>query len=114
MKSEKTGCTIALRRAYIKTLCHYRDNECKQTLKTLKHFLNSINCSKEYDEKHYIVKRLLKHIAMAEQDLATVNKLIKDEKKELRNFIEQKDEFYTKIRNNRQKDFARNVLVKTD
>ena len=35
MKSEKTGCTIALRRAYIKTLCHYRDNECKQTLKTL-------------------------------------------------------------------------------
>ena len=51
---------------------------------------------------------------MAEQDLATVNKLIKDEKKELRNFIEQKDEFYTKIRNNRQKDSARNILVKTD
>lgn len=110
MMSEKTGYAIAFRRAYIKTLCHYRDTECKPTLKALKQFYNSINHSKEYDAKNYMVKRLLKHIYVAQQDLDTVNELIADERKGLRKFIDQKDEFYCKVRNNRQAKLVENVL----
>ena len=114
MMSEKTGYAIALRRAYIKALCYYRDAECKPTLKALKQYYNSINLNKDFDKTNYMVKRLFKHIAIAEKDLAAMNELIKDERKSLKTFIEQKDEFYTKIRNNRQKESVRNVLVKTD
>lgn len=110
MMSEKTGYAIALRRAYIKALCYYRDTECKPTLKALKQFYNSINRSKEYDKKNYMVKRLLKHIAIAQNDLDTVNELIKEERAGLRRYIDQKDEFYHKIRNNRQAELVKNVL----
>lgn len=112
MMSEKTGYAIAFRRAYIKTLCYYRDTECKPNLKALKQFFNSINQSKDYDENNYIVKRLLKHITMAQEDLDITNELIKSERKTLRQYIDQKDEFYGKIRNNRQKESMKNVLVK--
>ena len=112
MMSEKTGYAIALRRAYIKALCYYRDSDCKPKLKTLKQFYNSINFSKEYDSKHYIVKRLLKHIDIAQKDLDSINELIKTEREQLKIFIDQKDEFYGKIRNNRQKESMKNVLVK--
>lgn len=114
MMSEKTGYAIAFHRAYIKNLCYYRDTECKPTLKALKQFYNSINHSKEYDAKNYIVKRLLKHISIAQQDLDTVIELITDERKSLRKFIDQKDEFYCKVRNNRQKESMKNVLVKNE
>lgn len=110
MMSEKTGYAIALRRAYIKALCYYRDTECKPTLKALNQFYNSINYSKEYDKKNYIVKRLLKHIAIAQKDLDAVNELIAEERKGLRDYIDQKDEFYGKIRNKRQAESVKNVL----
>lgn len=111
MKSEKTGYAIALRRAYIKALCYYRDNECKPTIKALKKYYNSICNNKDFDKTNYMVKRLYKHIMIAEKDLEAVRELIAEERKSLYEYIDQKDEFYHKIRNRRQAESMKNVLA---
>ena len=51
MKSERTGCEIANRRAYIHLLCHERDNIIAPQLKALKQLYYSINKSKNFNKK---------------------------------------------------------------
>lgn len=102
MKSEHTGLEIAYRRASIKYLSHIKNDEIKPELKVLKQFYNSINSNKDFDENHYIVKRLLKRIQSTQEELNDFNSLIVNERKGIQNLIKEKDKFYNQIRKLRQ------------
>lgn len=101
MISEKTGQEIAYRRAEIEALKGYRE-EIKIELKTLKQLYFSMNRSKYYDNKHYEARMLLRHIKMKETDLDTVKTYINNKQTSLKDYINEKDEFYKKIRHNRE------------
>lgn len=103
MMSERTGLEIAYRRAEIQALRGFRE-EIKIELRTLKQLYYSINRSKYYNSKNYEARMLNRHIAMKESDLEVVKETIKNKDKELRDYISEKDNFYKKIRHNRETD----------
>ncbi len=103
MMSERTGQEIAFRRAEIQALRGFRD-EIKLELKSLKQLYYSINRSKYYNAKSYEARMLNRQIKTKESDLQTVKEYIKQKDKELRDYIAAKDEFYKKIRHNREVD----------
>lgn len=98
MQSERTGCEIANRRAYIALLEHERDNIIIPGLRSLKQLYYSINTSKEFNKKSYEAKALHRHIRIFENDLATIKAELADEKQSLKEYIEGKDKFYKRIR----------------
>ncbi len=102
MISEKTGCYIAERRAYVEYLRYIRDNEIKPELKALKKFYNVINQSKYYKEEDYSNQMLIRHINRLENELVEIKKEIQDEKKFLHDYITDADKVYNKIRKYRQ------------
>ena len=103
MAGEKTGCEIALRRAKINALRGYRD-ELKIQLKALNQLYYSMNKSTHFNEKSYENKMLQRQIRRISFDLATAKEMIATERQELRDYLQKKDEFYTKIRRIRKKD----------
>ena len=103
MAGEKTGCEIALRRAKINALRGYRD-ELKIQLKTLNQLYYSMNKSNKFNEKSYENRMLQRQINRINFDLTTTKEMIVSEKQELRDYLQQKEEFYTKIRRMRKKD----------
>ncbi len=103
MISERTGLEIAYRRAEIQALKGFRD-EIKIELRVLKQLYYSINRSKYYNPKNYEARMLNRHIAMKESDLQVVKEYIKNKTDELKKYIDDKDEFYKKIRHNRETD----------
>lgn len=102
MKSEKTGCEIAFRRAKIEFFKHIRDNEIKPALAALKQLYYSMNHSKKFNPKSYENKMLQRQIRAKEFDLDTVQNMIADEMQSLKEYLESKDKFYQAIRKNRQ------------
>lgn len=98
MKSEKTGCSIAEQRAKIAFLRHIRDTELKPELKGLKKYWNTMNRSKYYDADCYPIQRLLRTIAMYEQDIKDINLEILAMKTELQTYLKFKATFYKQIR----------------
>ena len=79
MMSEKTGCFIAEKRAYIMALQDFRD-KLRIELKALKRFYYSINTSKYFDSKSYEVRRLISHIEMTKKDIEDTKKVLEYEK----------------------------------
>ena len=104
MVSEKTGCTIAERRAYIKYMQYQKENILKPELKALKKFYNVVNQSKYYDEQDYTNQMLIRHIKRLEEDIASLKQEIETEKINLRDYISTKDTFYQEVRKRRQID----------
>lgn len=104
MMSEKTGCQIALWRAEIKYYIHIRDNEVKPALKALKHVYYTMNRSKHFNPKSYENIMLWRQIRQKENDLATIKDMITDQKKQLKEYIDEKDKFYKRVRANRKTD----------
>lgn len=102
MESAKTGQTIAYLRAAIKYYQHIKNNELKPKLDALYQYYYSINRSKEFDKKSYEVKMLWRQIQNYEDDLAVVRCSLAQLRKNLSEFIQNKDEIYKKIRNNRE------------
>ncbi len=103
MVSEKTGCTIAERRAYIKYMQYQKENILKPELKALKKFYNVVNQSKYYNEQDYTNQMLIRHISRLENDIAALKEEIQIEKEELKEFINEKDTFYKAVREAREK-----------
>lgn len=97
MSSEKTGCEIAFRRARISALRGYRD-ELKTKLKALNQLFYSMNRSYRFNEKSYENVMLQRQIRMINFDLATTKEMIATEEQSLRQYLSDKDEFYTKTR----------------
>ena len=104
MVSEKTGCTIAERRAYIKYMQYQKENILKPELKALKKFYNVVNQSKYYNEQDYTNQMLIRHIKRLEGDIESLKQEIKTEKINLRDYISTKDTFYQEVRKHRQTD----------
>ena len=102
MKSEKTGMHIAEKRATIGYLKAIRDNEIKPQLKILKQFYYSINQSKQFNPKSYEARMLNRQIKMLEEGLDYVKKNIKASQKDLSNYINEKEKFYTFVRKGRK------------
>lgn len=102
MMSEKTGMEIAYRRATIDYLKYVRDMELKPALKALKQLYYTMKHSTHFNPKSYENSKLQRHIRMYEFDLETINELIADERKKLKDYIDKKDEFYKKTRIGRQ------------
>lgn len=102
MANEKTGCEIAFRRARIKLYRHYRDT-CKTKLNALNQLYYSMNTSKRFNPKSYENRMLQRQIHMTEFDLDTAKEMIAGEEQSLREYITEKDNFYKKIRANREK-----------
>ena len=102
MMSEKTGMEIAYRRATIDYLKYVRDMELKPALKALKQLYYTMKHSTHFNPKSYENSKLQRHIRMYEFDLETINELIVNERKDLKDYIDKKDEFYKKTRISRQ------------
>lgn len=102
MKSQITGCTIALFRAQLSAFIDERDNILKPGLRALKDLYYSINRSKEYNPKSYEAKMLYRKIRQKEEDIKFLNKFIKDKKAELTKYIDDKETFYQELRSFRK------------
>ena len=102
MMSEKTGMESAYRRATIDYLKYVRDMELKPALKALKQLYYTMKHSTHFNPKSYENSKLQRHIRMYEFDLETINELIVNERKNLKDYIDKKDEFYKKTRISRQ------------
>lgn len=102
MCSEKTGCQIALYKMSIKVNKYYRD-VLKHQIAALEHLYNSMRHSKKFNENSYENKMLQNQLRLLKLDLATAKEMIASEEQELREYIDEKEKFYTKIRRNRQR-----------
>lgn len=102
MMSEKTGMEIAYRRTTIDYLKYVRDMELKPALKALKQLYYTMKHSTHFNPNSYENSKLQRHIRMYEFDLETINELIVNERKNLKDYIDKKDEFYKKTRIGRQ------------
>lgn len=102
MISEKVGCTIAEKRAYIEYLRYIRDKELKPELKALNKFYNVINQSKYYNEADYSNQMLLRAINRLETDITALKDELAAAKKELSEYIQDKEIFYQSVRKHRK------------
>ena len=102
MMSEKTGCEIANRRAEIMVLKGYVKNELKPRLRALKQLYYSMNRSKYFNEKSYENKMLQSQIRVIKNELDTTNEIIAELEYDLSRYLNEKDEFYKKIRRHRK------------
>ncbi len=101
MMSEKVGCEIAYHRAIIKCLNSHRD-ELKIKIAALQEYYYTMNKSKYFDKKSYPIRRLDRQIELLTDELETTKELVKKEQDFLKHYMEDKAEFYTKIRKNRK------------
>ena len=100
-QSEKTGMIIAESRAEINALQHYKNNVLKPGLDALNQLYYSINLSKQYNKKSYESKMLYRQIEMKKKDIEVIKEILDQRKKELKQFIDDKDEFYKTVKKNR-------------
>lgn len=103
MKNEKTGLTIAEFRAHIAQAKGIRDNEIKPGLAALKQAKYAINQSKYFNKNSYEYRMLEQQINNYEEDLIFIKNTIALQKAKLKQYMDQKKDFYEKIRKNRQK-----------
>ena len=99
--NEKTGCFIAEKRAMIKMLRDERD-ELKIEFKALKKYLSSMIYSKYFDTTSYPIRRLQRQMQDLLKQIDETKKSLKEEENSLTQYIQQKTEFYKKIRANRK------------
>lgn len=103
MQNEKTGINIAQRRAIIK-LFQYRRNELKHKLAALNQLYYSVNKSKKYDSHGYMENMLEHQRQQIQDELNLMKDTLKNEQQSLQQYLKNKDEFYKRIRANRNKD----------
>ena len=102
MMNEKTGCEIAHRRAEIMMLKGYVKNELKPRLRALKQLYYSMNRSQYFNEKSYENKMLQSQIRVIKNELDTTNEIIAELEYDLSRYLNEKDEFYKKVRRHRK------------
>lgn len=102
MENEKTGYEIAFKRAKIASYRRYRD-ELKERLAALNQLFYSMKMSKHFNPNSYENRMLQRQIRLTKMDLDTAKEMIATEQQKLREYINAKDEFYKKIRSNRER-----------
>lgn len=101
-QSEKTGMTIAATRAAIKYLQSVRKDILRPQLAALKQLYYSMNRSKHFNPKSYEARMLYRQIKIKEEDIHSVNLEIDRYKTFLRQYINEKEEFYIATRKRRE------------
>ena len=102
MQSEKTGYEIAYRRALLKAIQKEKE-KLGYELKGLEKYYYTMNKSKYFDEDSYPIRRLVSQIENIKTDIFNLDSEQDIIKKSLKEYINLKDDFYKKIRKNRQK-----------
>ena len=102
-QSEKTGCFIAERKAFIKKL-KFIKSELAAALSVLENFEKTLESCKEYNAKNFEAKRLRKEIYLKRKELKEIETAIKDEQDYLTYYIQNKDKFYQRQRVRRGQD----------
>ena len=98
MMSERTGLTIAEARAHIQMQKFIKRHEIQPVIDAYRHLLKNIQTSKKHNPKAYESCMLRSQLAHWESKLAEIEADIADEEKYLKEYIEQKDKFYCRIR----------------
>ena len=62
-----------------------------------------MNRSKKFNPNSYETKMLLNQIKIKEEDISEVKSIISNLKKDLKDMIDEKEDFYQKVRKNRKK-----------
>lgn len=106
MMSKLTGQIIAEARATIAYLVHIRDNEIRPQLKALYQLYYSMKHSKNFTPRSYEAIMLYKQIHHLENDLTEIKLEIANIKKNLKEYIEQKDKDHKAIRSFQQKKLS--------
>lgn len=96
-QSELTGSFIAQTRAYINILRNKRDYDIKPGLMALKHVRATMVHSHNYNPSSYEAKRLSKEIKNLEDSLHELNCVIEEEKKMLKEYLNDKDKIYREL-----------------
>lgn len=96
--NERTGLTIAEARAVIQALRAKREYEIKPKLAILKHLYSNIQTSKNHDPKSHESRMIRSQIRAIERELAEVNNDIAEEQRSLKEYIDNKDKMYNKLR----------------
>ena len=97
-QSERTGLQIADIRANIRLLQYKRDTEIRPVIKALKHLIHNIQSGNQHNPKAYESIMLRNQLKSYEKDLEEINRVIQDEKKYLKEYIDSKDKLYIKLR----------------
>lgn len=102
MKNEYTGLIIASTRAAIRHMTKYIQQQ-KAGLQALNHYKSVIDQSKRLNPQSYEYKALLKEIKNIELNIEVYMQERKSLIESLQDFISSKDEFYKRVRANRDK-----------
>ena len=100
MISERTGQHIAEMRARINLLQCYKNNELRPGLKALEHLRSTMVLSKKHNPESYERKRLNIEIRNIKKDIIDIENAIEAEKKNLYQYINDKEHIYQRIRAN--------------
>lgn len=103
-KSEKIGCEIACIRAEINYLKYIKNYEIAKEIKTLKHFLSTIEQSKKYNPDLYENKMLRKAIENKELEYEALKEMIQKKENELSEYLKNKAILHEKLRKMRNRD----------
>lgn len=98
-KSHLTGGIIAQTRAEIDLIKQINKYEIRPAIAALKHVYCTMTHSKKYNPKSYEAIRLKKEIAHLMDEFDENKQLIKELQAQLKTYIEDKDNFYKKIKN---------------
>jgi chromosome segregation ATPase len=102
MMNARTGQEIAYRRAEINAYKKFKD-DIKIRLSALNQLYYSMNMSKHFNSNSYENKMLQRQIRLLNDDLATTNEMIATLQENLKVYLKEKDDFYKKIRANRER-----------
>ena len=105
MLSERTGSHIAEMRARINLLQCYKNNELRPGLKALEHLRSTMVQSKKHNPESYERKRLNIEIRNIKKDIADIEQVIEQEKKQLYAYIHSKENLYKSIRENKHEGY---------
>lgn len=98
MESERTGLTIAEARAHIKLKKFQKRFEIEPVVNALRHMVNNIQSSTHHNARAYESCMMRSQLAHWEDQFAEINADIVDEEKYLKEYIDQKDKLYRKLR----------------
>lgn len=111
MKSVRTGEIIAFNRAYIKYLQHMRNTQVDPILKVLTDLYKNMASSHRFNSKSFEAIQLYKEIKYYEENKRVINQLIKDTREYLKNYINEKDKFYQRMRKSKENDEPAKVAL---
>ena len=98
MKSERTGCELAFRRAKLQYLRAVRDYDIKPALAALQHLYGCMTHSTHFEANSYEARTVRRHIYQTKFELATIKEMIASEYQGITDYIKGKDKIYHRIR----------------